>query len=286
MHRQIHLLNNIAVDVVTILAPVMLLLLWFVCDSLLRRFLHHVANAAIAQVRSGEGDDIRKQSIGYRMKTIYQLAEQFLRVLLGSAMVFWILGSIGIDMRPVLAGIGVVGLGISLAAQNIIRAYINGFIILVEDQYNVGDWIQVGSYQGTVEHFTLRATRIRDIEGSLIIMPNDTVQTVVNYTKGWSVALVKVAITYESDYKKAREIVIRLGTDMAAQKNGIILEAPSFNGITDFADNSVDMRILIKTQPGMQWSVSREYRERLKEIFDEEGIEFAYPQMVVHSAKN
>ena len=283
---KIQITNDIFVDVIRLLTPLALILLWLALDALLRCFLRHITRAAISRVRASDGGDIFKQSLEYRMKTIHQLTAQLLRVLLGVAMIFWILGSIGIDLRPVIAGIGVVGLGISLAAQNIIRDYINGFIILVEDQYNVGDWIAVNSLQGTVELFTLRATRLRDIEGSLVIIPNNLVQTVVNYTKDWSVALVKVSVTYESDYRKAREIVIALGEEMAKSREGVILGAPNFNGITDFGASSVDMRILIKTQPGMQWSVSREYRERLKERFDAEGIEFAYPQMVVHPSKD
>ena len=242
--------------------------------------------AAVERVRASEGDEIKKQSVEQRMKTIHQLMSQLLRVLLAVIMIFWILGSVGIDLRPVIAGIGVVGLGISLAAQNIIRDYINGFIILVEDQYNVGDWIDVNSFQGTVELFTLRATRLRDIEGNLVIIPNSTVQTVVNYTKGWSVAVVKVSITYESDYAKARSIMLELANEMAAADGGTILGAPVFHGITNFGDNSVDMRVLIKTQPGRQWDVSRKYRERLKVLFDAGGIGFAYPQLVLHKSED
>jgi len=265
---------------------VILAALWLLLDWLLRAFLRHLMRAAVERVRASEGDEIKKQSVEQRMKTIHQLMSQLLRVLLAVIMIFWILGSVGIDLRPVIAGIGVVGLGISLAAQNIIRDYINGFIILVEDQYNVGDWIDVNSFQGTVELFTLRATRLRDIEGNLVIIPNSTVQTVVNYTKGWSVAVVKVSITYESDYAKARSIMLELANEMAAADGGTILGAPVFHGITNFGDNSVDMRVLIKTQPGRQWDVSRKYRERLKELFDAGGIGFAYPQLVLHKSED
>lgn len=283
---KLHTLDEIVVDATRLLAPFLLVALWILLDMLLHLFLKHVMRVAVERVRNGDGSDVEKRSIEYRMKTIHQLMLQLMRVLLGAAMIFWILGSMGIDLRPVIAGIGVVGLGISLAAQNIIRDYINGFLILVEDQYNVGDWIDVNKYQGTVELFTLRSTRLRDIEGSLVIIPNSLVQTVVNYTKEWSVALVNVSVTYESDYQRARTIMTDLAKEMAASESGVILGAPDFNGITDFGANSVDMRVLIKTLPGKQWNVSRRYRERLKELFDAEGISFAYPQIVCHTAKD
>ena len=282
---KLHIIGDMFVDAARLLTPVILLAVWFLLDWLLRVFLKHLLHAATDRIRASEADEVKKQSVEQRMRTIHQLTRQLLRVLLAIVMLFWVLGSVGIDLRPVIAGIGVVGLGISLAAQNIIRDYINGFLILVEDQYNVGDWIGVNSNQGTVELFTLRSTRLRDIEGNLIIIPNSTVQTVVNYTKGWSVALVKASITYEADYAKARAIMLDLAKQMSAAETGTILGEPVFHGITDFSDSSVDMRVLIKTQPGKQWDVSRRYRERLKELFDAEGIAFAYPQIVVHEAQ-
>lgn len=281
---KLHIIGDMFIDAARLLVPIVLIAVWFLLDWLLRVSLRHMMRVTAARIRSSDVDEVKKQSLEQRMRTIQQLTRQLLRVLLAVVMLFWVLGSIGIDLRPVIAGIGVVGLGISLAAQNIIRDYINGFLILVEDQYNVGDWIEINSSQGTVELFTLRATRLRDIEGNLIIIPNSTVQTVVNYTKGWSMAVVRVSITYEADYAKARSIMQGLAKEMADAETGTILDAPVFHGITNFGDNSVDMRVLIKTQPGRQWDVSRRYRERLKELFDAQGIGFAYPQIVVHRA--
>ena len=246
---KLHIIGDMFIDAARLLVPIVLIAVWFLLDWLLRVSLRHMMRVTAARIRSSDVDEVKKQSLEQRMRTIQQLTRQLLRVLLAVVMLFWVLGSIGIDLRPVIAGIGVVGLGISLAAQNIIRDYINGFLILVEDQYNVGDWIEINSSQGTVELFTLRATRLRDIEGNLIIIPNSTVQTVVNYTKGWSMAVVRVSITYEADYAKARSIMQGLAKEMADAETGTILEAPVFHGITNFGDNSVDMRVLIKTQP-------------------------------------
>lgn len=285
MPSRLHIAGDMFVDAATVIVPVVLLLAWFLLDAVVKHVCRHAFKAAISRVEGSSYDEAMKHSLKHRLLTIRQLSEQISRGVLALLMVSIILGSLGIDIKPVIAGIGVVGLGFSLAAQNIIRDYINGFIILIENQYNVGDWIEVNSLSGTVELFTLRATRLRDIEGNTVIIPSSLIQTVINYTKDWSVAMIKVGITYESDYAKARAIMEALGKEMAGKESKVILDAPTFQGITDFDPNSVNMRILIKTLPGQQWAVAREYRERLKERFDAEGISFAYPKVVVHSCK-
>jgi len=286
MPSRLHIAGDMFVDAATVIIPVVLLFAWLLLDTVVKHVCRHAFKAAISRVENSSYDEAMKHSLKHRLLTIRQLSEQVSRGVLALLMVSIILGSLGIDIKPVIAGIGVVGLGFSLAAQNIIRDYINGFIILIENQYNVGDWIEVNSLSGTVELFTLRATRLRDIEGNTVIIPSSLIQTVINYTKDWSVAMIKVGITYESDYAKARAIMEALGKEMAGKESKVILDAPTFQGITDFNPNSVNMRILIKTLPGQQWAVAREYRERLKERFDAEGISFAYPQVVVHSCKD
>ena len=286
MQQRLHVIGNLFIDAANIFTPIALIILWFLLDCALRWLFRRGFRAAVVRLRSSISNDVLKQSVEYRLKTIRQLSTQLARVVLALLMGSWVLGSMGIDVRPVIAGIGVAGLGVSLAAQNIIRDYINGFIILIEDQYNVGDWIEINNCSGTVELFTLRATRLRDIEGNLVIVPNGAVQTVINYTKEWSVALVNVSIAYEADYIKARKIIEDLGREMAEVEGDIIIEQPAFQGITDFSLNSVNMRILIKTLPGRQWAVARKFREKLKERFDMEDISFACQQVTVHAARD
>lgn len=284
MLPKFHVVGNLFFDAAVLLKPIALILIWFAMDYSVKKIFRRGFSAAASRLHGLAEDDLTRQSMEYRLKTIRQLSTELTRVVVAVIMGFWFLGSLGIDLRPVIAGLGVAGLGLGLAAQNMIRDFINGFLILVEDQYNVGDWIEVGGYQGTVDRFTLRATRLRDLEGNLVIIPNNTIQTVVNYTKEWSIAVIKVGITYESDYKKARAIMEELGKTMAEEDSSMILDTPSYQGITDFAANSINMRLLIKTIPGKQWNVSRLYRERLVELFDAAGIDFAYPQIVVHKA--
>ena len=261
---------------------IFLFVLWYIASRASNKALRHVFDAAIQKIPEGSSGTIARDAIIQRLKTIRQLITQLSRVVIGLLMGFWILSSVGIDVRPIIAGIGVVGIAVSLAAQNVIRDFINGILILIEDQYNVGDWVEIGKLSGSVEKFTLRVTRLRDFDGNMVVIPNSTIQTVVNYTKIWSVAVVKVGITYESDYRKALRIMQDLADEMAEKEGTFIIETPVVQGITEFAENSVNMRAMLKTSPGMQWSVGREYRMRLKERFDRDSIEFAYPQVVVH----
>ena len=265
-----------------IVRVIFLFALWYIASRASNKALRHVFDAAIQKIPEGSSGTIARDAIIQRLKTIRQLITQLSRVVIGLLMGFWILSSVGIDVRPIIAGIGVVGIAVSLAAQNVIRDFINGILILIEDQYNVGDWVEIGKLSGSVEKFTLRVTRLRDFDGNMVVIPNSTIQTVVNYTKIWSVAVVKVGITYESDYRKALRIMQDLADEMAEKEGTFIIETPVVQGITEFAENSVNMRAMLKTSPGMQWSVGREYRMRLKERFDRDNIEFAYPQVVVH----
>ena len=265
-----------------IVRVIFLFALWYIASRASNKALRHVFDAAIQKIPEGSSGTIARDAIIQRLKTIRQLITQLSRVVIGLLMGFWILGSVGIDVRPIIAGIGVVGIAVSLAAQNVIRDFINGILILIEDQYNVGDWVEIGKLSGSVEKFTLRVTRLRDFDGNMVVIPNSTIQTVVNYTKIWSVAVVKVGITYESDYRKALRIMQDLADEMAEKEGTFIIETPVVQGITEFAENSVNMRAMLKTSPGMQWSAGREYRMRLKERFDRDNIEFAYPQVVVH----
>ena len=265
-----------------IVRVIFLFALWYIASRASNKALRHVFDAAIQKIPEGSSGTIARDAIIQRLKTIRQLITQLSRVVIGLLMGFWILSSVGIDVRPIIAGIGVVGIAVSLAAQNVIRDFINGILILIEDQYNVGDWVEIGKLSGSVEKFTLRVTRLRDFDGNMVVIPNSTIQTVVNYTKIWSVAVVKVGITYESDYRKALRIMQDLANEMAEKEGTSIIETPVVQGITEFAENSINMRAMLKTSPGMQWSVGREYRMRLKERFDRDSIEFAYPQVVVH----
>lgn len=283
MSENLNPLLSFAKDFYWVIRPAILIAVWYCADVALKKLTERFYLAAAERIRHRLPGAAAQREAQQRAVTLYHLTTQALRGVVAAVMAFLLLDMIGIDMRPVIAGVGVVGLALSLAAQNIIRDYITGFMILFEDQFNVGDFINAGGFSGTVEAFSLRATKLRDISGSLIIIPNSAIQAVQNYNKVWSAALVDIGISYESDYKKALSIAAEIAEKMAEDPTNSIVETPITQGIVTFSDNAVMLRTIIKTDPGQQWVVGRIYRQKLKDAYDEHGIVFALPRIVVHS---
>lgn len=258
---------------------VVTLILWGLLDSFVKRLLRRLFGIVERRTKESfhEPDETRLDMIIYRMATLRQLTTQLARTVLALAMCFALLAIVGINIRPVLAGIGIAGLGISLAAQSLIKDIINGVLIVVEDQYNVNDWVCIGKYEGTVELFTLRVTRLRSTEGDLIIIPNSMIQDVVNCTKDWSYMTVYVTIPYEDDYEKAKDIMISLAEEIVGSGDPQIYGSYSFSGITAYVAEGVKFCCRIKTAPGYQWSVGYKFREELRSRYEKAGIKFAYP---------
>jgi small conductance mechanosensitive channel len=217
-----------------------------------------------------------------RVKTFKGLLLQTGRTLIGIYFTYILLGHFNIDPKPLLAGIGVVGLGLSLAAQNILRDFLTGLFIIIEDQFNVGDWVTIGSFSGTVESFTMRVTRLRASDGKLIIIPNGNISEIVNSTKDFAVAVVEVGVAYGSDVRLAMEALEECGAEIMKTMPGVIVEEPNVLGIMAFRDSDLLLRITARTMPGEQWSVERAMRITIKEKFDEKGIEIPFQQVVIH----
>jgi len=191
------------------------------------------------------------------------------------------LSTLGVNIMPILTGLGIAGLAISLAAQNIIRDFLNGIFVVIEDHYAVGDVVKIGEYFGLVENFTLRTTHLSDLDGNYIIIPNSNITDLVNATKYWSQAQVVVGVSYDSDTRKALGIMEKVAKELREAFPDKIQEEAQIQGILSFDDSSVSLRALIKTFPGEHWFIGREYRLRLKEAFDAEGIVIPFPQMDV-----
>jgi len=190
---------------------------------------------------------------------------------------------LGIDIIPLLAGASLVGVALSLASQSLIKDAINGFLIIVEDQYALGDVITVGDVGGLVENLNLRMTQVRDAEGRLITIPNSEVKIVANLSSRWSRADLNIPISYQTDIDQALQLIKTVGLDM--DKDAVwehqIIEPPDVLGIENFGERGLIIRVWIKTQPLKQWSVAREYRRRLKVAFDKAGISIPVPQQSV-----
>lgn len=191
--------------------------------------------------------------------------------------------SLGIDIVPLLAGAGLIGVAVSLASQNLIKDAINGFLIILEDQYALGDVIAVGDVGGLVENLNLRMTQVRDAEGRLITIPNSEIKVVANLSSRWSRADLTIPVSYQADIDHALELIEKVATEMNQEPiwKRQIVEKPSILGIDHFGDRGMMIRVWIKTQPLKQWDVAREYRRRLKIAFDEVGINIPVPQQSI-----
>jgi len=196
-----------------------------------------------------------------------------------------ILGILGINTAPLIAGAGVAGLAVSFGAQNLIRDFISGFFILLENQYRVGDVIRAAGVSGQVEDMNLRITVLRDLEGVAHFIPNGEIKVVSNLAKEWSRAVVNVGVAYREDLDRVVSVMNRVGQELSQDPifGQSILESPQVLGVETFGDSQITLRIVSKTRPLKQWEVARELRKRIKVAFDREGIEMPYPHRVVYS---
>ena len=251
--------------------PVLTVAIWSALDYALRKIYAKSAFIESLFVRNA------------RVKTFKGLFLQTARVLLGIYFAFILLDHFKIDPKPLLAGIGVVGLGLSLAAQNILRDFLNGLFIVIEDQFNVGDFVTISSYSGTVESFSMRETRLRATDGKLIIVPNGNISEVVNSTKDFAVAIVDVGVSYDADISSVMEVLEECAAEVARRMPGVVAEESRVLGIMDFRDSDILLRVMTKTFPGEQWGVERATRRVIKEKFDEHGIDIPFRQVVIHT---
>ena len=193
------------------------------------------------------------------------------------------LGELGLNLGPLIAGAGVVGIALGFGAQSLVKDFLSGIFMLVEDQFGVGDVIDAGEATGTVESVSLRTTRLRDVEGIVWHIPNGEIRRVGNKSQEWSRALLDVPVPYETNLKAAADLIQQVADDMAAEPEWStrILRRPEVWGVERFDADSVAIRTVLTTTPSEQWKVSRDLRHRLKEAFDAAGIDIPYPQRTV-----
>ncbi len=190
----------------------------------------------------------------------------------------------GLDITPIIAGAGVVGLAIGFGAQSLIKDVIGGFFIILEGQFAVGDVIKTGEISGHVERLNLRVTVLRDVNsGAVHFIPNSELKVVSNLTKEWSRVALNIGVTYREDIDRVVGVLKRTGQELAAdgRMGAMILEPPEVLGIEALGESQVTIQVLVKTLPQKQWEVARELRKRIKVAFDKEGIEIPYPHRVL-----
>ncbi len=192
-----------------------------------------------------------------------------------------IMSELNIDVKGLIAAAGIGGLAIGFGAQNLVRDIISGFFILFEDQFAVGDYIEIEGRTGVVEEMALRITKIRDFSGDLHIIPNGSIDKVTNRCRGNMRAKVDMSIAYEENIERAIK-VLNSASENIKKESSDIIEGPIVLGVTSFGESDVVITIIAKVKPMSQWAVERLMRKRFKEIFDKEGIEIPYPKRVIY----
>jgi small conductance mechanosensitive channel len=188
---------------------------------------------------------------------------------------------LGFDMGPLLASVGIVGVAIGFGAQSLVKDVISGFFILLEDQYGVGDVIKIGEHSGMVEHMSLRATVLRNLEGQVHVIPNGSIQSVTVMTKEWARAVLDVTISYSEDLENVFRVLERIGDSLHQDWPDRITEKPSILGIEELGPAGIKIRSVAKTLPLQRIDVMREWRRRIKEEFERQGIQFPVQQQTI-----
>jgi len=231
----------------------------------------------------GRGEEETLVERTSRVQTLVSVMHNSVRTVVLTLGAMMVLQELGVPIGPLLGGAAVVGLAVAFGAQSLIKDYFTGFLVLLEQQYLLGDVVRIGGVTGKVEQITLRLTVLRDVEGAVHFIPHGQITTVTNLSHGWSRAVLDVSVAYQEDVDRAmevfREVAAALRQDPLFQS--LVLEDPQMLGVDQLGDSGVVIRMSLKTRPGRQWEVKRELLRRIKRRCDELGIEIPFPQRTV-----
>jgi small conductance mechanosensitive channel len=224
--------------------------------------------------------DPRRES---RAASISLVLENTVVVAIWTIALISVFGTVGIELGALIAGAGIAGVALGFGAQSLVKDCIAGLFMLAEDQYGIGDVVDLGEAVGVVEEISLRVTVLRGIDGTVWHVPNGVVQRVGNMSQLWSVAVLDVDVAYETDLVRARELLHAAATEVCEREEFVahVLEAPNVLGVETLGADGVTLRLTVKVEPGTQWNLQRAMREHVKTVFDRERIEIPFPQRTV-----
>ena len=229
-------------------------------------------------------DDVERSRAESRAETLGSVLRSVAVALIWTFAALIVLGEIGVNLGPLIAGAGIGGIALGFGSQAIVKDFLSGLFMLIEDHYGVGDVVDLGYATGTVEEVSLRSTTIRDVKGTVWHVPNGEISRVGNYSQLWSRALIDIEVAYDTDLRLAMGLIQRVANDFWEDPEwggDELAECPDVWGVQSLGASGIALRVAVKTEPSMQWSVERELRLRLKEAFDEAGIEIPFPQQTV-----
>lgn len=223
-----------------------------------------------------------------RLNTLMGVLRKIISVVVWTIFIMIFLEKININIIPILSAAGIVGLAVGFGAQELVRDFISGFFILLEDGIRAGDVVTLNGTTGTVEKMELRTITLRDSMGVVHIFQNGKVNTISNMTKGWSAVRFDIGVAYKENLAKVMEVMQQVGDEMYAEDEykSNMLASVEVSGLNNFGDSALEIRARIRTRPGKQWGIGREYRKRLKEAFDTHNIEIPFPHQTIYWGDN
>jgi small-conductance mechanosensitive channel len=267
-----------------LLPALLILLVAFVLLRASRVFVHGIVKALLdREATEGTAQELSAVELKKRMDTLDGLGGNVLRFFVVIIAGLMILRSFGLDIGPAVAGLGIVGIAVGFGAQHLVRDYLNGALILVENQFSKGDVIRAAGVSGTVEDFSLRRTTLRDLDGVVHTVPNGDISVASNLTRVWSRINQDVTVAYGTDIDTAIEVVDGVGRELAADPawKRRVLEAPRVDRVAALAEYGVTLKILGTVRAPDQWAAAGELRKRLLAAFRANGIEIPRPQRVI-----
>jgi small conductance mechanosensitive channel len=254
----------------------LILIIGWVALAAVRIALRRMEGVLIARAK---GENEMPGEAIKRAETLAKLVRQAAVIVVWVMMILMILREVGVEIAPILASAGIVGLAVGFGAQNLVRDLITGFFMILENQVRVGDVAIVNGTGGLVEKINLRTIVLRDLSGVVHVFPNGTINTLANVTREWSAYVFTVGVAYKEDTDHVVDVIRRVGRELRQDEElgPFMLEDIEIFGVDAFAESAVEIKGRIKTVPIKQWDVGREFLRRVKKAFDREGIEIPFP---------
>jgi small conductance mechanosensitive channel len=230
-----------------------------------------------------EKDSLQAVEAKKRTQTLGKILHHALLIVIAFIAVLMILGELGIQLGPLLATAGIGAVALGFGAQSLVKDVISGFFIILENQYRIGDAIDVAGVSGLVESVSLRKTVLRDLEGRVHTIPNGEIKLVTNLSKEWSRAVVDIGVSYREDIDQVIAVLSQIGKELSEEEpyKSAVLEPVQILGVEQFKESEMIIRMIVKTVPLKQWEISRELRRRVKNRFDEKGIQIPFPHRLL-----
>lgn len=251
-------------------------------DKILTRVIIRTVRASV------KGDEnTSPESEKKREDTLIRIFNGAINILIIIVAIMMIIQEVGIEVGPLLAGAGIVGLAVGFGGQYLIRDIITGLFLMLENQYRIGDVVNIEGLSGAVQDISLRKTTLRDLNGTVHHIPHGSITKISNLSKEFARVNLDMGVAYSTNLEHLIEVINRTGNELAADPAFMdaIISSPQFLRVDQFADSAIIVKILGDTKPLRQWEVTGELRKRLKIAFDREGIEIPFPQRVIHQAK-